>query len=255
MTTFIDLMQVYVGSDGAATKSLYDQLEKLGPAGAIAIDLFRAEKASERAKKYRGGNGHGSYRRQAYDKKQWCIDNLAKALAKHAPETGLVWGWGEDPKQEFHRFVLYVELPTGQVSFHTAPRGDGPDYSGQWDEIRGMGPTRVCRWIVSLFQSAAVVVANTEENDMSWSFSGIGKPLAVAAKAREAADNGGKPYCAEPEETIRKEALEVVAKAASSLNAETVVQVNASGSMWKDGEIVRSQSLKIEVNTLGPILE
>jgi hypothetical protein len=157
MTDFIELMQVYTGSNGEATKALYDRLEKLGAAGVIAMNLFRAEKASERAKKYRGGNGHGSYRGQAYEKKQWSIGLLAVALTMHARELGLTWGWGEDAKQEFHRWVLYVDLPTGQVSFHTEPRGEGPDYAGQWDEIRGMGPTRVCRWIVSLLEKEEAV--------------------------------------------------------------------------------------------------
>ena len=29
--------------------------------------------------------------------------------------------------------MLYVDLPTGQVSFHTPARGAGLDYGGEWD--------------------------------------------------------------------------------------------------------------------------
>lgn len=156
MLTFADLIRIYTGSNGEATKALYERVANLGPAGVVAVDLFRAAKASERAKVYRGGNRQGSYRRQAYDKKQWCIDNLARVLSIHADAIGVTWGWAEDPAQEFHRFVLYIDLPTGQVSFHTAPRGEGSDYSGKWDQIRGMGPTRICRWIVSLLEREAL---------------------------------------------------------------------------------------------------
>jgi hypothetical protein len=152
MSAVVDMMLIYEGSDSAATKALYDRLAALGPAGAIATNVFRAMKASERAKKYRGGNGHGSYRGQAYEKKQWSMGLLADALTAHANSIGLTWGWAEDDEQTFHRWVLYVDLPTGQVSFHTSPRGDGPVYPGQWDRVTGAGPYRICRWIAALLE-------------------------------------------------------------------------------------------------------
>lgn len=140
--TFVNVLKVYLGSDGTATTALYARLEALGPIGTVAINLFRAQKASERAKVYRG-----RFKGVAYDKKQWSVDNLCKVLAEHAEASGIVYGWAEDDAQPFHRWVLYVDLPTGQVSFHAAARGDGPDYSGAWDGIRQQGPTRICRWI------------------------------------------------------------------------------------------------------------
>jgi len=147
-------MAVFEGSDGDATRALFDQLEKLGPAGVVALNLFRACKNSARAKVYRGGQrGRGSYRSMAYDRKAWAIDNLADVLGKHAAALGIAWGWGLDPNQEFHRHVLYVDAPTGQVSFHTAPRGAGPDYVGGWDGARGTGAQRICGWIAQLLQA------------------------------------------------------------------------------------------------------
>ncbi len=149
-----DILRVYMGSDGEATRALYRRLESLGPAGVVATNLFRACKCSERAKVYRGGG----YRGAAYDRKQWSMDNLARALSEHgealgiAPGTG--WGWGEDAAQPHHRWVLYVEIPTGQVSFHTAARGDGPAYAKPWDGIRIQGPTRICKWVAQLLAAA-----------------------------------------------------------------------------------------------------
>lgn len=139
-----NILSVFEGSRGEATIALYDELLELGTAGAVAIELFRAQKASSRAKIYRGGG----YRGKAYDKKQWAVDNLTRALA----ELGTVpWGWKQDAKQEYHNWVLYVDLPTGQVSFHTAARGQGPDYAGDWDGIKNMSPTRICRYVADLF--------------------------------------------------------------------------------------------------------
>lgn len=151
-----DIMTIYAGSDGDATKALYQQLQLAGPKGLVAIDLFRACKASERAKVYRGGQrGRGSFRRMAYEKKSWAIENLAANLSDRAADLGIVWGWGIDPAQEFHRDVLYIDLPTGQVSFHTHPRGKGPDYAGAWDGTRGVAPTRICRYCVQALGPSA----------------------------------------------------------------------------------------------------
>src|ERR1700676_464322 len=64
MTDLATILSIYAGSNGDATKALYASLEKRGPVGLIALNLFRACKASERAKIYRGR----SYKGAAYDK-------------------------------------------------------------------------------------------------------------------------------------------------------------------------------------------
>lgn len=43
--------------------------------------------------------------------------------------------------------VLYVEIPTGQVSFHSPVRGAGPNYTKPWDGIKMVGPERISRFI------------------------------------------------------------------------------------------------------------
>ena len=150
--TFIELMQVYTGSDGDATKALYERLKAFGPAGIVATNLFRACKASERAKQYRGGG----YRGMAYDKKSWSIGNLSAALRDHAGPLGITWGWQKDPRTVNFEDVIYISLPTGQVSFHNNGRFDGPQYLGKWDEVRGQGPTRICQWIKTVLEQEEV---------------------------------------------------------------------------------------------------
>lgn len=127
--------RVFDGSDGAVTRALYSDLEAAGPAGVVAMNLFRAQKCSARAKVYRGGiRGQGSYKSMAYDRKNWSMDNLCKVLGVHAAALGIGWGWKLDPAQAYHSWVMYVDLPGfGQVSFHSAGRGAGPDYAGEWD--------------------------------------------------------------------------------------------------------------------------
>lgn len=143
------ILRVYQGSNGDATKALYAALEEKGAMGIIAMNLFRATKCSERAKEYRGAR----YRGAAYDRKQWSIDNLCAALEANAATTAMSWGWGIDSEQPVHSHVLYIDLPTGQVSFHSGARGSGPDYPGSWDGIRERGVDRICRWIARLFKS------------------------------------------------------------------------------------------------------
>ena len=147
---FTEALTIYCGSDGGATMGLYAELDKLGPAGVVAINLFRAHKASARAKVYRR-----RFKGPAYDKKQWSMNNLCEVLGEHAVELGIEWGWQEDPEQTYHRWVLYVDLPTGQVSFHTDHRGDGPDYDKPWDQQPKTGADRICRYIAGLFEKVA----------------------------------------------------------------------------------------------------
>lgn len=142
-----EVLATYNGSDGDRTKALYERLAERGPIGQIAVNLFRAQKASARAKVYRGGDNGGRYRDQAYQRKQWAMNNLAAHLIEHAVAAGISWGWQEDAGQEYHKWVLYIDLPTGQASFHTQSRGKGPDYAERWDGIRGETVARICRFV------------------------------------------------------------------------------------------------------------
>jgi hypothetical protein len=153
--TFTYVLEIYQGSDGDATKALYERLTRIGPIGVIATNLFRAQKNSARAKVYRGGNKNGRYRDQAYERKRWAMDNLAKVLIEHAETCSIRWGWGIDRDQTIHRTVLYIDLPTGQVSFHTDTRGAGPDYAGEWDGRRGVSVERVCAFVGRVLEIGA----------------------------------------------------------------------------------------------------
>lgn len=148
------VMTAFNGSSGEVTTALFQRLQELGPPGALAVDLFRAQKNSARAKVYRGR----SYRGAAYDRKQWAMGNLAKRLTQESDSLGIRWGWKIDPDTKGYPWVLYVELPgQGQVSFHTAERGEGPDYSGEWDGVRGASDGRICQWIARVLCSTRAV--------------------------------------------------------------------------------------------------
>lgn len=144
MISCLHALAVYNGSDAEATRTLYAQLSALGPQGEIAVNLFRAHKTSTRAKLYRGRQ----HRDAAYDTKQWSIANLCRLLAEHS--DGMRWGWKEDTGQPLYCWVFYIDLPAGQVSFHTDVRGGGPDYGREWDGLRDVGAMRICRFIEAL---------------------------------------------------------------------------------------------------------
>ncbi len=150
----------YYGSDSGMSRSVCRTLEKSGGLGRIAAELFRVQKASSRAKVYRGGirrgNGHRqSFRTLAYGRKNQGLAKLAALL--QANNCGLVWGWAKDPGQFRAKFVLYIDLPQGQVSFHSTERFAGPDYPGRWDQ-QHLSETRIielCDTLLSIAEQAS----------------------------------------------------------------------------------------------------
>jgi hypothetical protein len=178
------VQEIYDGSDGDATKALYVQLAALGPIGAIAINLLRAQKASSRAKVYRGGiRGQGSYKSMAYERKEWALSVLCTILEQCAPDVGLVYGWQHDEGTPGYPWVLYVELPTGQASFHAPRRGVGPTYGGVWDGVRDVSADRIVRWVQAVLdtptsrpQVRSGAEAGRDQNDRADQVSAIERP-------------------------------------------------------------------------------
>jgi len=111
---------------------MYRHLARKGPVGRLALYLFRAQKTSRRAKKY----GPTSYRELSYEQKGYSLKRLCEILGEAS--LGFCWGWKRDggPRGSANPWVLYVDLPNGQVSFHSALRYAGPDYEGDWDGLR-----------------------------------------------------------------------------------------------------------------------
>lgn len=136
----MDVGRIYRGSDAVATRRLIAALSRAGHA--IACSLFKAQKASERAKRY----GYGKYTRYSYARKGEALKQLCEDLERDSGH-GLTWGWGLDTATNHAPWVLYVELPTGQVSFHSPDRFDGPDYAGRWDGIRGVSAERIIAFV------------------------------------------------------------------------------------------------------------
>jgi photosystem II stability/assembly factor-like uncharacterized protein len=151
--TLDEILQVYRASDGEATRRMYAALEACGHRGLIAVNLLRACKTSERAKKYRRGPGHKT---AAYQTKDWSIGNLAQLLV--TDDCGFSWGWAIDAelqaRDDPHHHIVYLELPTGQVSFHVGARHGGPDYAGSWDGVKDVAADRICRWAAAVLHSS-----------------------------------------------------------------------------------------------------
>lgn len=149
---------IYEGSDGEATQALYMELAGYGPIGTVAIHLFRAQKCSARAKLYSSGH----YASLAYGRKQWSLDQLAALLTRDA--CGLRFGWGTDPESPRIPWVFYVDLPTGQVSFHAPVKGEGPLYPGVWDGAVDASTDRVIAYVDALLHPIIPRVAEVPDD-------------------------------------------------------------------------------------------
>lgn len=124
-TVSFDPKEVFARNDGDLTRRFYAHLDSLGIDGQLATALFRAQKRSEAAKRYRGRQ----YTRAAYDVKNWSLSEVCR-IAAQMPE--LQWGWRRDPNTKGYEQVLYVELSYGQCSFHSADRLAGPEFTRRW---------------------------------------------------------------------------------------------------------------------------
>lgn len=116
--------------------------------GQLLFHLRAAERASSSAKsrpangvhlrtfRNRGRYGRANYRRSraARSKDYQEKSRSLEAACAIASEASIVYGWshvsGRVP------WVVYFDLPTGQVSFHSDKRGPGPDYNKNWDGQR-----------------------------------------------------------------------------------------------------------------------
>ena len=142
-------------NDGDVTKSYYATMNTKGFPGQLAVALFRAQKRSMAAKRYRDRK----FTRGAYDVKNWSLGEVCRILGmmNYLKEgmLGIPWGWKRDPKTPGYEWVLYVELPTGQCSFHSADRLSGPDFNGKWDG-QGMSAPRICAFCDSVWEPSYV---------------------------------------------------------------------------------------------------
>ena len=119
--------QIFNQNNGDVTKAYYAEMNGKGFLGQLAVALFRAQKRSTAAKKYRGRQ----YRGAAYDVKNWSLGEICRIML--ASKYNFKWGWKPDPNTKGYPWVLYVDLPNGQCSFHSADRLQGPDYLGEWN--------------------------------------------------------------------------------------------------------------------------
>lgn len=143
-------VDVYNSSDAELTRSYYDLLEHYGIVGRFALNLFRALKCSDRAAKYTD-LGH---RTKTLGRKRYSIESLVAILNEHATALGITWGWRtehHDPKYvsagaQAAPHALYMNLPTGQVRFHSPARMTGPEYTGETNLDHYGRATRVIKF-------------------------------------------------------------------------------------------------------------
>lgn len=149
--------EIFNGSNAEQTKEFYKTLDEIGPKGRVATALLRASKCSSRAKQYR----KRIWKTDAYDRKQWSLREACKVLVHFGKQLGINYGWRQDTNvvfgsrhcdEKITSWVLYVDLPNGQVSFHDKSRGEGPEYLGKWDGQLGASPQRIIEFCDSVLK-------------------------------------------------------------------------------------------------------
>lgn len=169
-------------SKAALTRRRNRALARAGAYGELLRHLLSAQEASDRAKsraangKHRrefraGAYGEHNYRtsrdarERDYSEKEEHLTKACELLA--TGQFDVPWGWGLDtlprtvrsddydywhygPLPTKTMAVLYVQLPTGQVSFHSAHVGRGPKYRDGWDGEQGMSLLRITKAIDEL---------------------------------------------------------------------------------------------------------
>lgn len=68
---------------------------------------------------------------------------------------------------------------------------------------------------------------------MSWSFYGVGRPIAVLNKARTEI---ARIRCAEPEETVKNKLLNIIEASLLAMPDASAVKIEASGSQSSDSK-------------------
>lgn len=146
--------------------------------GRLLLALRRCQVASDQAKSraanntryseygdrstYRWVNYRASRnaRQRDYEAKRKAIDEACQAAA----ENGVVFGWA--PSGSLHvPWIVYFELPSGQVSFHSDTRGEGPDYGGSWDGVKDVGAARIQEAINGLLPGSMPPPAPCQEHE------------------------------------------------------------------------------------------
>jgi hypothetical protein len=175
--------EVFNQNDGEVTKAYYADMNQCGPEGQLCVALFRAQKRSAAAKRYRGHR----FKQAAYSVKNYSLGEICRILTAY-PELNLRWGWKVDGALEArgdpHHQVLYVEIPQGQVSFHSEDRLQGPDYSGEWD-----GKHESAERILAYCDSVAASEGVREE-----AYTALASKAEMHASERKASSNAFSRY-------------------------------------------------------------
>jgi hypothetical protein len=107
----------------------------------------------------------------------------------------------------------------------------------------------------SLRGSAVVLHPKQKENHMSWSYQKAGRASKLAEVVRQQiTDTQGCPK-GSAEEAAKNQLAEVIETLCKSFGEDRVVRISASGSAWTEGDKARSQSLKVDFETIGDFVE
>lgn len=182
---------------GRLLRALRDAQVASDRAKSRAADATRYSEYNDRSE-YRWHNYHASRsaRQRDYAEKSQSIAHACNA----AGEAGIVFGWAPS-LQEDVPWIVYFDLPTGQMSFHCNKRGQGPEYGGNWDGLKDEGTNRVQRAIDGLI-TGQIPCPPPDPRIIQWYANRpVGAPVGSAATTSAAVASPVAPPPSNPPDT------------------------------------------------------
>lgn len=116
----------------------HSEQAKSRPSNARTFGDYRGSNRSKHA--YHAYRGSRDARQRDYSEKASALDEAAVA----AQECGVNAGWQPNSDKDSPvPYIVYFDLPTGQVSFHTTSDCGLPRYDGEWDQETEVAQARI----------------------------------------------------------------------------------------------------------------
>lgn len=117
--------EIFRQNDSEVTKGWYDEMNKRGVEGQLAVALFRAQKSWDNVEKWPVSR----FSEQKNNHRRWSLSEVCRILSEH-PDL-CPWGWGKEDHLATPAWphVLHLELPRcGSLTFFCEVRLQGPDH-------------------------------------------------------------------------------------------------------------------------------
>ena len=149
----IRVVKAFYGYDAMAIQDVKARLKAGGLKGELADLLFEAERTDLNAGVCRTTPACSwtSRHRRKWDRWIRALKALVSFLDRSASQLGIHWGWQEHENQTGPFWVVFIDLPTGQVFYSAPERLTDHQYEGsmEWSESNEIPIFEFCEEILA----------------------------------------------------------------------------------------------------------